>query len=451
MRVVQRARPDQVEILGWLDLSLDDAPALVVNGLNHPFVPEAVTGNVLLPAAVRTRLMGLENDRRYARDLYAMRLMLSTRKEVRFVVGRNSADGSPTPPSRLLAAAAPLDVARRIRQLLGQPRPHVAVIHEWDAGPDATEIAIPRIDQRDLPQALSVTAFRDYLACPYRFYLRHRLKLRPLDDATSELAANQFGDLVHGAVERFGLSSDRHEVDPSRIEQRLIEQLHEFASEHYGEEASVAVRLQIAQAEKRLRFVAERQAERIAAGWVIHAVEAQVNERPVDDRGRPKPPAGINVDGRFMGLRGRFDRIDHHPKTGRWAILDYKTHGHRPEKKHLKSTAEGEQWVDLQLPLYRLMVPFLGIEADPSEVELGYFNVSEKPSETRINIASFAAAQMAVADELVRDCIRGIWAGQFEPTSDRIPFDDYAMILQTGVTQRLLDTDDGELETEDRS
>ena len=45
------------------------------------------------------------------------------------------------------------------------------------------------------------------------------------------------------------------------------------------------------------------------------------------------------------------------------------------------------QWIDLQLPLYRMMVPFLGIKEDPSTVELGYFNISEKDDETKINIA----------------------------------------------------------------
>jgi hypothetical protein len=86
-----------------------------------------------------------------------------------------------------------------------------------------------------------------------------------------------------------------------------------------------------------------------------------------------------------------------------------------------------------------MMIPFLGIDADPSEVQLGYFNISEKDEETRINIADFSEHQTQQAEQLVRDCIRRIWAGDFEPTKDRIQFDDYGMILQTGVASRLLD------------
>lgn len=433
VRVIEHARPHDVEILGWLDLALDDAQALVVIGLNHPFVPAAITSDPFLPGELRSRLRMADNQRRYVRDVYAMHLMLTTRRAVRFIVGRTSADQTPTPPSRLLAAAPAADAARRVRQLLGQPRASVAVHHRWDDCSADAALPIPDLGngpRGDTIETLSVTAFRDYLACPYRFYLRHVLKLRPLDDASSELAANQFGDLVHGALERFGQSPDRDETQHARIEALLIASLHQYASEYFGSSVSSAVTLQIAQAERRLKVVARQQAERIADGWKIHACEASVGERS---------GAGVDVDGRRMGLRGRIDRIDRNEATGQWAILDYKTHGQRPEKKHLRQTDDGDQWIDLQLPLYRMMIPYLGIDADPADVGLGYFNIAEKDEETKINIAAFSESQLRAAEELIRDCIRGIWAGRFEPTRERVPFDDYEMILQTGVASRLLD------------
>ncbi|MCG8653055.1 MAG: PD-(D/E)XK nuclease family protein, partial [Pirellulales bacterium] len=171
-------------------------------------------------------------------------------------------------------------------------------------------------------------------------------------------------------------------------------------------------------------------------GWLIHASEAAVGTGE---------NAGILVDGAWMGLTGRFDRIDRHP-DGRWAILDYKTHRHRPEKKHLIHTQEGDVWIDLQLPLYRMMIPFLGIDAQAGNVQLGYFNIAEKEEDTRINIAEFTEAQMRQAEALIQDCIRRIRNGDFEPTKDRVPFDDYAMILQTGVASRLMDQSEWMLE-----
>ncbi|QDT12302.1 PD-(D/E)XK nuclease family protein [Stieleria marina] len=446
-RIADTADPGDVEILGWLDLALDDAPAMVVVGLNHPFVPGAITSDPFLPGTLRTRLRMVDNERRYARDAYAMHLMLSTRNSIRFIVGQNSADGSPTPPSRLIAAAPPVDSARRIRYLLGGQRTKTVVKHQWDNQVKNTQLPIPALNADPTRvKTMSVTAFRDYMVCPYRFYLRHVLKMRPVDDLTGELAANQFGDLVHGALERYGLSDQKTLTDVSQIESALIQHLHDYAADIYADNVAMAVKLQVKQAEKRLQVVAKVQAERIAAGWQIRAAEASVNETPTKTAdGKVLPGAIIQLDGeskggKSMGIRGRFDRIDYHPDTGRWAILDYKTHGHKPEKKHLKKTDDGDEWIDLQLPLYRLMVPFLGIDAPASDVELGYFNISEKEEETKINIANFSDEQLDAADEVVHEIIRSIHAGKFDPTGDRVQYDDYDMILQTSITQRQLIT-----------
>ena len=150
--------------------------------------------------------------------------------------------------------------------------------------------------------------------------------------------------------------------------------------------------MQVAQAERRLEFVAQRQAERIAAGWRIKHAEISAGERQ---------RSGIEVDGRWMTINGRIDRIDHHPDSGRWAILDYKTHGTPPEKTHLKKTKDGIEWHELQLPLYRIMAPWLGIDGNPNEIELGYFNISQKDAETKINIADFDEDLMVRAQEQV--------------------------------------------------
>ena len=447
LRVVLEQEPDQIPILGWLDLALDTSQAMVVMGLNHPYVPSATTSDPFLPGALRTKLKMADNERRYARDVYAMHLMLSTRSHIHFIVGKKAGDGSPTPPSRLIAAADKEDSARRIRKLFDKTRtpdifPHEnRMVHQWDKGPKQTELSIPDLfltTQQD-PYAnrfgsgpssgsgvttMSVTAFRDYMMCPYRFYLRHVLKMKPLDDERNELAANQFGDLIHGAVETYGQCDAKSETDVKKIESALIEHLHNYADDHYGPEASTSVRLQIAQAERRLAAVARAQAERIAQGWVIHATEAVVSE---------KSGAVIEVNGGTMGIRGRFDRIDHHPETGQWAILDYKTHGHLPAKKHLKKVDGVEKWIDLQLPLYRLMIPYLGIDAPPDEVQLGYFNVSEKDPETKINLAEFTAEQLDQAQQEIHRCVTGVLAEDFQPAENPPEYDDYGMILQVGA------------------
>jgi ATP-dependent helicase/DNAse subunit B len=249
------------------------------------------------------------------------------------------------------------------------------------------------------------------------------------------LAANQFGDLIHNSLEWFGNSDARDCDDLKRIEEAMLGALDQFAAEYLGMSPAPAVKLQIEQARRRLRHVAAQQSARRRAGWHIWKVEASVGE---------KDQAGIDVDGRRMLIRGRFDRIDHHD-DGRWAILDYKTHGHPPRKKHLERTPDGDRWVDLQLPIYRLMIPYLvGEEVDPKDVALAYFNISEKEAETRINEADFTPAEFAAADEVIRDCVRGIRAGRFEPAPGPVLYDDYAMILQSEIADQLFDSGEGE-------
>ncbi len=432
VRFGEELQPDDVEIAGWLDLALDTSPVLIVVGLNHPFVPSAVTSDPFLPGSLRTKLRLADNERRFARDVYATHVMLTTRPQIKFIVGQRSADGSPTPPSRLMAAAPPKDSARRVLQLLDTKRPQVNIDHRWNGGPETTDLPIPKADADEGKSvtAMSVTAFQLYLTCPYRFYLRYIKKIQPLSDDGNELAANQFGDLIHNTLDLFGQNLDqRDEGNPTKIESFLIEHLHAYAARQYGDSASISVALQVAQAERRLRVVAQRQAERIAAGWQIKFVEKSAGEQQ---------GSGIEVDGRWLTLNGRFDRIDYHSKTGRWAILDYKTHGHPPHKKHLKKTENGYQWLELQLPLYRMMARYLDIDADPLEVQLGYFNISQKDAETKINIADFGEDLMSQAKEKIHETVRNIWAGRFEPTTDPVIFDDYSMILQTGVAGKLL-------------
>ena len=170
LRVVKAAESDDVEILGWLDLALDDAPAMVIVGMNHPYVPAAVTSDPFLPGSLRTRLRMADNERRYARDAYALHVILSSRPEARLIVGRTAADASPTPPSRLLAAASLEETAGRVRKLFDARRDVVAVRHRWDDGPACTQLPIPTLPVDDFEvTTMSVTAFRDYLSVPIGF------------------------------------------------------------------------------------------------------------------------------------------------------------------------------------------------------------------------------------------------------------------------------------------
>ena len=433
IRVADTQSEAGTTIAGWLDLALDDSPSMVITSLNHPYVPESVTADPFLPGSLRTRLQLNDNERRFARDVHALEVILSCRANVKIIVGTRSLDGSPTPPSRLLAAAKPIDAARRIVQLL---EPHSEVLNslstpsnQWSGRPGKTLLPIPVLPQGTTVPRMSVTAFKDYLICPYRFYLRHVLYLRPLDDASAELQANQFGDLIHNTLDWFGKSELKDSTSVSSIEDGMHETLDRYATSFFGSSPSAAVRLQIEQARRRLSHVAVAQSERRQAGWKIDSVETPFGE---------EQKAGITVDEKQMPIRGRIDRIDRH-EDGRWAIIDYKTHGHPPRKKHLYYVGEQIHWTDLQLPLYQKLIEFvIGKDVDKTKVALSYFNIGDNLMQTKVNDADFSEKELKSATSAIEDCVRQIRLGDFAASKD-VQFDDYSMILQTGAVATLFE------------
>lgn len=109
---------EAVEMLGWLELPLDDAPALVITNFNEGFVPDSVTSDTFLPNNLRLELGLGDNDQRYARDAYVLTAMLNSRKDLQLIIGRRDSRDDPMKPSRLLFATEPESIAGRVLSFL---------------------------------------------------------------------------------------------------------------------------------------------------------------------------------------------------------------------------------------------------------------------------------------------------------------------------------------------
>src|SRR5690606_128390 len=55
---------EAVELLGWLEMPLDDAPVAIITSFNEGFVPTSVNSDLFLPNSLRHRLGVLDNVRR---------------------------------------------------------------------------------------------------------------------------------------------------------------------------------------------------------------------------------------------------------------------------------------------------------------------------------------------------------------------------------------------------
>jgi hypothetical protein len=403
------ARPGEptLEMLGWLELALDDAAALVVTGFEDGRVPESIHGDAYLPNRLRQSLGIVDNQKRLARDLYATELLLQSRERVAFITGRRSAARDPQVPSRIVFHCAESEVIPRVKRFIEgskQARPRV----QGSAGGGR---ALPRLAEDPKVESIRVTAFKTYLASPYEFYLVHVAELKSLDDRARELDPLDFGSLAHEVLQHFGQDDRmRDERDKKKLGQFLTDTLETLGSERYGRHPLPAVQLQLEQLAQRLRGFAAVQAKRREEGWEIRETEWSPSQGYV----------AFDVDGTPIRLTGHIDRIDHHPETQRWAIWDYKTGEKAPNPLNAHRTRNNE-WIDLQLPLYCSLAVELLDDAEPAE--LGYIVLP--PKETEIGFRgiehwsrrkdheeTFAEA-MESAIEAAREVVRNIRGGEF--------------------------------------
>jgi ATP-dependent exoDNAse (exonuclease V) beta subunit len=421
------ADADAVEMLGWLELALDDAPVLVLTGLHDGFVPESVNSDAFLPNTLRSELGLMDNARRYARDCYVFHTILHSREQSCLVLNHLGVDGSPQTPSRLLLAVEADQLAQRVQKLIhpvgSDALPVVAGSAQHQTA--QTQIPIPAPSTTRPVESLSVTAFKSYLGCPYRFYLSHVERLRESDDSATEMAANVFGSLLHDCLTPLIDSDVAQSTDEKAIRKWLFESLQSLADARFGKSRLPAVELQLEQARQRLAAFAKCQAERATNGWEIRFAEVNIAK---------SDGVHLMVDDEPFAIHGRIDRIDYHPTTERWAVWDYKT-GEKtdsPLKAHV--TSKGI-WKDLQLPLYRRLVRHLGVTG---MVELGYIGLPKSATGVGFFPAPFSEDHFEDADAAAAEIIRSVRESRFWPPETRglPPFDPFGSLCQTSVANR---------------
>ncbi len=400
----------RVEILGWLELLADDAPDLIITGMNEGSIPPGLENDGFLTDTLRGILGLASSDRRFVRDKVVLEGLLESRR-LTLISGRRSTQDEPLVPSRLLLACAPEQLARTVL--------------EFSGGDDRTQRSTerPRVGEpsrfglvRPAPlnkviASLSVTGFRDYLACPYRFYLKHVLGLDTIGDLPAEMSPAEFGALAHEILRRFALLEEATVGDPEEILTALNELLERVFRERQGDEPLVAARIQVEQLRRRLERFAHWQADQVRQGWVL---QGEYVERTLT--------APLVAGGAEISLRGRIDRVDRHAELG-WRVLDYKT-GERagtPDQVHFRGRTEPRQWRDLQLPLYEYLLRASGLEG---ELQLGFANLTQETGAEVLSVAEWSAEVVDEALEAARSVVRDVVAERFWPPGEPPGFED---------------------------
>lgn len=407
-------RPDESaerEATGWLEVQWETAPALVLADMREGVVPENRIADAFLPDGL-CRCAGMPANRdRLARDLYLARCLIEPRPPggIRFLYSRRAASQEPQLPSRLLLACPDADLPARIDALFSAPALRTVPVET--PPPPALGLSPPPCPPDRVPVKLSVTDFRAYLACPFRFYLSRVLGMQPLDASARELDPGAFGTLAHDALRCLADFPDFDDED--KLAGILLARLAKRTLRQFGPTPSLAVRIQLRSLQQRLRAAARIHAAAVREGWRI----AQAEESFIGE-----------IDG--MPVHARIDRIDRHT-DGRIRILDYKTANtaRSPRETHYRPVLQ--RWDDLQLPLYRHLYEQRNPGAPPPTV--AYFHLPQASADAKIEEFDLPAELVDSALAAARGVIAGIRARRFWPPAAMSPdLDDFALLFAGG-------------------
>lgn len=412
------AYPPALDLLGWLELHLDPSPRLFISGANEGYLPQSLTSHFFLPDSTRNLLDIPDNALRFARDKYLLTSIIKSREVVHFFASRNSLKGDPLMPSRLLLADKPEISANRALQFY---KPE-----EDDTPGTSSSSSLSLVDTirtkpkqtiktTDSPQYLSTTAFRDYLSCPFGYYLRHILKLSTIDDSAEELDALLFGNLAHDVLKAFSeLEFSPIFFDSENLYSELSLLLDKTAKQ-FGSHPAPPVAIQVEQLRLRLRSFAAWQSSWFEQGWRIREAEKTI----------PEEYCSIVLNnGQKVIIKAKIDRLDFNENSGQWMIIDYKT-GENPLKLGNIYQASTGRWKDLQLPLYQILLNRTGIKG---AISSGYLNLSREKTSLSLGADELTQELLTSAFECVLETAEKITSGEFWPPS---PEKQYAGELET--------------------
>jgi len=422
-----------LDVQGWLELLYEPGPHLVLCGMNEGKVPARKSGDPFLGESA-CAMLGLTRDAdRAARDAFLYQAMLEARRDggrVDVFCAKSGAGGEALLPSRLLLAAGRDELPERVAFLFRGVEPPEAGMR-WHAD----WMWKPRVVGP--PHNLSVTSFSTWLACPFRFYLKHALHMQTTEPGRIEWNARDFGSVAHEILERWGADPETRDLtDVAQLHDHLSVLLDEVTGEWFGAQAPLAVRLQTESLRQRLMWFARQQAVIRAQGWETIEVETKFELR-----------IGPSL------IRGTYDRLDRHQKTGALRVIDYKTGkiggvekahrtkivssttlpAHLPEDSPvIHDTADGtaHRWSNLQLPLYALALKeSRNVIPSPCYFHLGA---------TEANVAleewsNFAEPDLNAAARCAEWITGQIAAAVFWPPAEKPGYDDYE-VLAAGRT-----------------
>jgi ATP-dependent helicase/DNAse subunit B len=255
-------------------------------------------------------------------------------------------------------------------------------------------------------KVFSPTALESYVACPFRFFLEHVLKLEPLDEPGEAVEQTRRGAAVHRALSRLHrrLKADEVHAPTPVVDDQLVAELRGAVDEYARRVSSPAVQALWALEGRRLERAAARYRphwEKFRAPWAEHDLTPLPHSFEAEfglDAGAPESagPLLIRVEGVDVLIGGRIDRIDMAElpdgTIGFW-VIDYKT-----SRSAYYPGSDLVAMRRLQLTLYALAVErVLLVDARP--LGLAYWLVADAGPKVALPASRSATAWLTAAEQ----------------------------------------------------
>ena len=422
-----------IDVQGWLELLYEPGKHLLITGMNEAFVPARPGGEPWLSEKIRGALKLTSLKDREARDAFLLHAMIRMREDhgsAHLFCGKNGANGETYLPSSMLLKVPESQLVTTVTNLFREIEPPEANLI-W------TRDLIWQTPKVELPEKISVTAFSDYLACPFRFYLKHIVRASLPEPDRREMNHRDFGSITHKVLEIWGKDTDARKISDSKnLITYLDDALHRTIFGQFGNQPPLAVRIQVHSIRQRLAWFASKQIESVLEGWEIIDAERK-----------------ISFDSAGLKINGTIDRIDRHRDTGQLRVIDYKTGKvEKTESQHRKKITANTRipshisesspaihesmdgkatskflWKNLQLPLYALAesknstgVPIpCYIKLGSIDTEVGF-----------IEWSSFSLEDLESAQSCMDWIVESIQQRVFWPPAAKVQYDDYALLCQ---------------------
>jgi ATP-dependent helicase/nuclease subunit B len=434
-KLYQEREKNAHDLFGWLELLWHDAPHSLICGFNESVVPRTNPIDSFLPENLR-KILGMQtNEEFFANDLYLFEAICQRRHQkekgkVTLFVPESDGEGNPLMPSRILFQIPEDQLVNTTKNILLTKTEKPGFENHYPAW------IINQSKPCPLPKSFSATKLKDYLKCPFRFFLKHILKIRIENFDDREMSLSTFGILFHKVVAQ--LKGEK--LSGTMDELKFIKDLHtkaEYALKRdFGFNPSFALQIQKENLYDRLTSFAQSQIQSLQPDQTLEIIDTEKS-------------FSLNID--EFTITGSIDRID--MIKGQKRIIDYKTSSspktpksqhlhsantkkepkHLPEESYYTLNDKNYYWCDLQLPLYCLSEISDENSAFP---ELHYYNIPKFAEKTALSPwDDITLEDLDAAKECARAILNCIKQGKFWPPNEQLEptMDDFADLFPDGI------------------